>query len=137
MKLVILWWRKNWGEGAARDGELDSAALGIQGLEQSGRIFISNTDIKDPWSIQFGFGRGLRRNMRSPTLGSTMPMVFHLSLPTPANTVGPSLAVYRGLGPQGSLGLWLKSRDGEKGGRRLGEKEEEKKAGARSKKAEG
>lgn len=34
--------------------------------------------------------------------------------------MGPSLAVCRGLGPQGSLGLWLKSRDGEKGGRRLG-----------------
>lgn len=67
-----------------------------------------------------------------------MPMVFHLSLPTCANTMGPSLAVCKGLGPQGSLGLWLKSRDGEKGGRRLGkEEEEEEKAGARSKKAEG
>lgn len=48
LKLVILWWRKNWGERVAGDGELDSAALYIQGLEQSGRIFISNTDIKDP-----------------------------------------------------------------------------------------
>lgn len=69
--------------------------------------------------------------MRSPNVGSTMPVVFHLSLPTPANTMGPSLAVWRGLGPQGSLGLWLKSGDGEEGGRRLGEEEEEeeKKAG--------
>lgn len=75
--------------------------------------------------------------MRSPNLGSTMPMVFHLPLPTPANTMGPRLAVCRGLGPQGSLGLWLKSRVGKKGGRRQREKEEEKKAGARSKKAEG
>lgn len=45
--------------------------------------------------------------------------------------MGPSLAVCRELGPQGSLGLWLKGRDGEKGGR-VGE-EEGKEAGARSK----